>query len=167
MLLPLICKKSGTTAACDKVNAVRDVNTLLLPMMMPGELRVLFTHACSGKQLPTAFNLHPTGPLLPRCTSLAHFSLARPVPQFISYPIYLWKEKFIEKEVEEPESEEEEEEATAAGEEGAGGAKAAEVEEEGKVEEVKPKKAKKERAKKKVKEAAHEWELLNKQKPIW
>ncbi|KAB2017182.1 hypothetical protein ES319_D08G144300v1 [Gossypium barbadense] len=58
--------------------------------------------------------------------------------EFISYPIYLWTEKTIEKEVSDDEDEE------------------TKKEEEGDVEE-----------KKKVKEVSHEWELINKQKPIW
>ncbi|PNH08817.1 Heat shock protein 81-3 [Tetrabaena socialis] len=64
--------------------------------------------------------------------------------EFISYPISLWTEKTVDKEVSD-----EEEEAK---------------DEEGTVEEVKEEKEKK---KKKVKEVQHEWSLLNKQKPIW
>ncbi|PNH09001.1 Heat shock protein 83, partial [Tetrabaena socialis] len=63
--------------------------------------------------------------------------------EFISYPISLWTEKTVDKEVSD-----EEEEAK---------------DEEGTVEEVKEEKEKK---KKKVKEVQHEWSLLNKQKPI-
>merc|ERR1712054_754741 len=63
--------------------------------------------------------------------------------EFINYPISLWTEKTVDKEVgdddDEPKIEEvEEEEAT-----------------------------KKEKKKKKVKEVTHEWDLMNKQKPIW
>lgn len=68
--------------------------------------------------------------------------------EFISYPIYLWTEKTIEKEVSDDEDEE------------------TNKEEEGDVEELDEEKEKKPK-KKKVKEVSHEWELINKQKPIW
>nr|QCO43320.1 heat shock protein 90 [Pistacia chinensis] len=67
--------------------------------------------------------------------------------EFISYPIYLWTEKTTEKEVSDDEDEE------------------TKKEEEGDVEEVDEEKEKK--GKKKVKEVTHEWQLINKQKPIW
>jgi molecular chaperone HtpG len=67
--------------------------------------------------------------------------------EFINYPISLWTEKTTEKEVSDDEEEEEEKE-----------------DKEGEVEEVKPEKEKKT---KKVKEVSHEWNLVNKQKPIW
>merc|ERR1712134_166274 len=69
--------------------------------------------------------------------------------QFVNYPISLWVEKTTEKEVSDDEDEDE-----AADEEG----------DAPKIEEVDEKKEKK---KKKVKEVTHEWELVNKQKPIW
>ncbi|KAB2608664.1 heat shock protein 83-like [Pyrus ussuriensis x Pyrus communis] len=72
--------------------------------------------------------------------------------EFISYPIYLWTEKTVEKEISDHESEDGE---------------GAEKEEEGKVEEVDEDKDKEGKSKKKVKEVRHEWELINKQKPIW
>jgi len=70
--------------------------------------------------------------------------------EFISYPISLWEEKTVEKEVEDEEEEEEKEKKEDAA--------------EGEIEEVKEDKPKE---KKKIKEVQHEWALLNKQKPIW
>ncbi|KAK8615102.1 hypothetical protein V6N13_068887 [Hibiscus sabdariffa] len=69
--------------------------------------------------------------------------------EFISYPISLWIEKTIEKEISDDEDEEEKKE------------------EEGKVEDVDEEKEQEEKKKKKIKEVSHEWSLVNKQKPIW
>ncbi|CAN6806815.1 unnamed protein product [Brassica oleracea var. botrytis] len=69
--------------------------------------------------------------------------------EFISYPISLWIEKTVEKEISDDEDEEEKKD------------------EEGKVEEVDEEKEKEEKKKKKIKEVSHEWDLVNKQKPIW
>jgi molecular chaperone HtpG len=70
--------------------------------------------------------------------------------EFISYPISLWVEKTTEKEISDDEDEDEKKDA-----------------EEGKVEDVDEEKEEKEKKKKKIKEVSHEWELVNKQKPIW
>ncbi|GAB4845892.1 Heat shock cognate protein 80 [Ancistrocladus abbreviatus] len=69
--------------------------------------------------------------------------------EFISYPISLWIEKTIEKEISDDEEEEEKKD------------------EEGKVEDVDEDKEKEEKKKKKIKEVSHEWSQVNKQKPIW
>merc|ERR1719488_251788 len=61
--------------------------------------------------------------------------------EFINYPISLWTEKTVDKE----------------GDDG----------DEPKIEEVDEEETKKEKKKKKVKEVTHEWDLMNKQKPIW
>ncbi|KAJ6752644.1 HEAT SHOCK PROTEIN 90 FAMILY MEMBER [Salix koriyanagi] len=68
--------------------------------------------------------------------------------EFISYPIYLWTEKTTEKEISDDEDDEPKEE------------------EEGDIEEVDEEKESKSK-KKKIKEVSHEWQLINKQKPIW
>merc|ERR1712178_379951 len=60
--------------------------------------------------------------------------------QFVNYPISLWVEKTTEKEVSDDEDEDEDENED---------------------------EDKKEKKKKKVKEVTHEWELMNKQKPLW
>ncbi|KAA3456527.1 heat shock protein 83 [Gossypium australe] len=69
--------------------------------------------------------------------------------EFISYPIYLWTEKTTEKEVSDDEDEE------------------TKKEDEGDVEDIDEDKEKDKKKKKKVKEVTHEWQLINKQKPIW
>ena len=76
--------------------------------------------------------------------------------EFISFPIRLWVEKTTEEEVP---VEEEEEEKKDEGEE--------KEEDEPKVEEVTEEEATKDKKTKKVKKVTHEWEILNKQKPIW
>merc|ERR1711927_92049 len=77
--------------------------------------------------------------------------------EFIGFPIELYVEKSKEKEV--TDSEEEEEEKKEEGKEG----------DEPKIEEVDEEKEKEEKKKKtkKVKEVSHEWEQLNKNKPLW
>ncbi|KAK4571469.1 hypothetical protein RGQ29_030051 [Quercus rubra] len=68
--------------------------------------------------------------------------------EFISYPIYLWTEKTTEKEISDDEDDE------------------PKKEEEGAIEEIDEGKETKSK-KKKIKEVSHEWQLINKQKPIW
>merc|ERR1711871_1067584 len=77
--------------------------------------------------------------------------------EFIGFPIELYVEKSKEKEVTDSEDEEEEKKDDAEGDE----PKIEEVDEEKEKEEQKKKKTKK------VKEVSHEWEQLNKNKPLW
>merc|ERR1712144_74051 len=73
--------------------------------------------------------------------------------QFVNYPISLWIEKTTEKEVSDDEDEDDEEKE--------------DDDDKPKIEEVDEDEEKKEKKKKKVKEVTHEWELMNKQKPLW
>merc|ERR1711937_914880 len=75
--------------------------------------------------------------------------------EFINYPISLWTEKTVDKEVDDDDDDEEDEKKDG-------------DEDEPKIEEVDEEEtSKKEKKKKKVKEVTHEWDLMNKQKPIW
>jgi molecular chaperone HtpG len=75
--------------------------------------------------------------------------------EFIGFPIELYVEKSNEKEVTDSEDEEEKEE------------KKEGEEDEPKIEEVDEEKEEKKKKTKKVKEITHDWEQLNKTKPIW
>merc|ERR1711865_1291216 len=75
--------------------------------------------------------------------------------EFIGFPIELYVEKSNEKEV--TDSEEDEEEEKEEGEEG----------DEPKIEEVDEAEKEKKKKTKKVKEVTHDWEQLNKNKPLW
>ncbi|BBN13819.1 molecular chaperone HtpG [Marchantia polymorpha subsp. ruderalis] len=90
--------------------------------------------------------------------------------EFISYPISLWTEKTVDKEVSDDEEEvvdrkgkgiKEEDDAASDGD----------VDTEGRIEEVPEDETEKKetvtRKKKKVKEVTHEWAQINKMKPIW
>merc|ERR1711988_511751 len=79
--------------------------------------------------------------------------------EFINYPISLWIEKTTEKEVEDDDDDDEEEEKDE--NKDSDEPKIEEVDEEEEAEKKKEKKTKK------VKEVTHEWDLMNKQKPIW
>merc|ERR1712017_36264 len=74
--------------------------------------------------------------------------------EFINYPISLWTEKTVDKEVDDDDDEDDDEKKEDDGD-------------EPKIEEVDEEETKKEKKKKKVKEVTHEWDLMNKQKPIW
>merc|ERR1712188_261003 len=79
--------------------------------------------------------------------------------EFINYPISLWTEKTVDKEVEDDDDDDDEDEKKEDDQEEGDEPKIEEVDEE--------KDEKKEKKMKKVKEVTHEWDLMNKQKPIW
>merc|ERR1712100_237734 len=74
--------------------------------------------------------------------------------EFINYPISLWTEKTVDKEVSDDDDDDEKEDK---GEDG----------DDPKIEEVDEDKEEEKKEKKKMKEVTHEWDLMNKQKPIW
>ena len=82
--------------------------------------------------------------------------------QYVSFPIELYVEKEVEEEVEESSNDDEEETNADAGE------KNVDVDDEVKVEDVEDDSNKEENSEKKtIKKIVNEWEVLNKQKPIW
>eukprot|EP00172_Hildenbrandia_rubra_P002820 Plantae.Rhodophyta-Hildenbrandia_rubra.ctg3981.p1 GENE.Plantae.Rhodophyta-Hildenbrandia_rubra.ctg3981~~Plantae.Rhodophyta-Hildenbrandia_rubra.ctg3981.p1 ORF type:complete len:730 (-),score=196.03 Plantae.Rhodophyta-Hildenbrandia_rubra.ctg3981:1608-3797(-) len=87
--------------------------------------------------------------------------------EFIQYPINLWVEKEVEKEVEGDEEEEAKEEDKEKIEEVKEGEEAKEEDGETKVEDVEDEDKKEEKKKKTIKVKENEWQLLNKNKPIW
>merc|ERR1711939_321021 len=77
--------------------------------------------------------------------------------EFINYPISLWTEKAVDEEVSDDDDDDEaDKKDDEAGDD-----------DEPKIEEVEEEETKKEKKTKKVKEVTHEWDLMNKQKPIW
>jgi len=77
--------------------------------------------------------------------------------EFVGFPIELYVEKSNEKEVTDSEEDEEEKKEDKEGEEG----------DEPKIEEVDEAEKEKKKKTKKVKEVTHDWEQLNKNKPLW
>ncbi|VAI18836.1 unnamed protein product [Triticum turgidum subsp. durum] len=114
--------------------------------------RVVVTRDTSGEQLGrgTKMVLYLKDDQMEYLEERRIKDLVKKHSEFISYPISLWTEKTTEKEISDDEDEEEKKDT-----------------EEGKVEDVDEEKEEKEKKKKKIKEVSHEWNLVNKQKPIW
>eukprot|EP00871_Galdieria_phlegrea_P003031 jgi/Galph1/3729/GphlegSOOS_G2379.1 len=101
----------------------------------------------------TAITLHVKDDQLEFLEERRIRDLVKKHSEFIQYPIKLYVEKEVEKEVEDEEAEEKKEEEPSSS--------------ESKVEDITEEEENKEKKKKKVKELTHEWQVLNKNKPIW
>eukprot|EP01080_Neovahlkampfia_damariscottae_P006035 gene6036-10037_t len=113
------------------------------------------THDTEGEQLNrgTRIDLYLKDDQLEFLEEKKITDLVKKHSEFINYPISLYTEKTTEKEVEDEEATEEKKEE-----------EEKKDDDEVKIEEVEENKEKKT---KKIKEVTHEWELLNKTKPLW
>ncbi|PPS16903.1 hypothetical protein GOBAR_AA03656 [Gossypium barbadense] len=157
--------RSGTKEFMEALAAGADLIWLLRKLLLP-QSTMTMSSMCGSLKLGGSFTVtrDTTGESIGRGTKITLFlkedqleyleerrlkDLIKKHSEFISYPISLWIEKTIEKEISDDEDEEEKKD------------------EEGKVEDVDEEKEKEEKKKKKIKEVSHEWSLVNKQKPIW